>query len=80
MREVVATVEKTGESLSKVIRLKAKKLNVHCKNLQRWYRRIEINKREGGRKAAFPEMEERLAAFIRENPNSKRRVIIKKAK
>ena len=54
----------------------SRKLGIHPKNLQRWYRTIKIEKRECRRKPAFPEMEEKLMQFVRRNPKIKRRAVI----
>jgi len=67
-------------SLPKLIREKARALRIHPKNINRWYHTKEIKKKEGGRKALYPEMEVRLANFILNNPTMRRKLILKQAK
>ena len=67
-------------SLSKIIREKASKLKIHPKNITRWYHTKEIKKKEGGRKAQFPEMEVKLANFILNNPDVRRKHVLNQAR
>ena len=71
---------KGDKVLSKLIREKANKLKIHPKNINRWYHAKEIKKKEGGRKALYPEMEVRLANFILNNPKLRRKMILNQAK
>lgn len=73
-------MRKGDKVLSKLIREKANKLKIHPKNINRWYHAKEIKKKEGGRKALYPEMELRLANFILNNPKLRRKMILNQAK
>lgn len=73
-------MERTNECLSKIIRAKAKDKSIHPKNLTRWYHTKELKKKEGGRRALYPEMEIRLANFINNNPKLKRKHYLSQAK
>ena len=55
-------------------------LKIHPKNITRWYHTKQIKKKEGGRKALYPEMEVRLANFILNNPTMRRKHILRQAK
>lgn len=53
--------EDCEQSTTKIIRLKAKLLGIHPKNIYRWYKDGDnLKEKEGGRKPAYPDMEERL--------------------
>jgi hypothetical protein len=73
-------LENSNACLSKLIREKARQLKIHPKNITRWYHAKEIKKKEGGRKALFPEMEVRLANFILNNPSMRRKYILHQAR
>lgn len=55
-------------------------MKIHPKNISRWYHAKEIKKKEGGRKALYPQMELKLANFILNNPTIKRKYILRQAK
>lgn len=76
VNDVVKEMNDNKESITKIIRCKARRLGIHPKNLQRWYRCINLEKREGRRGPAYPEMENELIAFLEKNPKLKRRTII----
>ena len=66
--------------MSKIIRERSRETNIHPKNINRWYHAKEIKKKEGGRKALYPQMEVRLANFILNNPTMRRKHILRQAK
>lgn len=62
-------------SLYSIMKRMGEEYGIHVKNLRRWYGLKEIKRREGGRRAAFPEIEEKLAVYMKDNPDCKRKTL-----
>ena len=66
-------------SLNSHVNNTAREFDIHPKNISRWISQGRISKKESGRKPRYPDLEEKLRAYIEDNPDAKRRHIMKKA-